>query len=140
MRHKRTRDVDQDLNVAADQILQRRRSSLVRNVHHVDSGRLLEQFSGQMRGGADTRRAEGNLAGIRLGVDDQLLDVLHWQVVVRGHDQRRDADQGYRYEALHGVERQLARIQRRICRVRCDHGEERCSVRRCFCCDIGAED
>ena len=72
MRADRDRIVEHHVDAAGDQVVERGRAALVGHVQHVDAGDGLEQFGHQMRSGADTGRAEGHLAGMLLGVGNEL--------------------------------------------------------------------
>jgi hypothetical protein len=108
-------------------------------VHHVDRRRLLEELGGEMRRRADAGGAEVHLAGIRLGVVDQPFHVLRGKVVVHREDQRRDAGERDRREALHRVVRELALVERRVGRMARDHGEQAVAVGRRLRHQVGAE-
>ena len=58
--------------MAADEIVCRQRAAAIGHVDDVDTGLLLEQFAGEMMRRSDARRTELQLAGIGLGVGDQL--------------------------------------------------------------------
>ena len=66
--------VDRHLDIAGEQVLQRRAGAAIRHVHDVDPGHHLEQLAGQVRARADAGAGEVELAGIGLGVGDQLGD------------------------------------------------------------------
>ena len=60
--------------MAADQIGDAGTGALVGNVHEVvEAGELLEQLAGEVAHGAGSGGAVGELAGIGLGVGDELL-------------------------------------------------------------------
>ena len=63
-------------HMTGDHILQRGRRAFVGDVHDVDLGLGLEQFAGEMRGGAVPGRGEVELARARLGERDQLLHAI----------------------------------------------------------------
>ena len=66
--------VEHHVDVAGGEVLRRRRRALVGHVRDVDAGLQLEQLARDVAGGADALRRIGQLAGIGLGVGDQLLD------------------------------------------------------------------
>ena len=67
--------------------------ALIWHMHDVGQAReLLEQLGAQMRRRARARRAVGELAGIDLGVGDQLLQRVDGQACV--HHERRDRHRG----------------------------------------------
>ena len=76
------------------------------DVLHLDAGEMAEQLARHVLRRADARRAVAELAGIGLGVGDQVGDRLHRQVVVdeedRGHGERRRD----RRQVLQRIERQ----------------------------------
>jgi hypothetical protein len=72
--------VAHQVDLAAEQIVHRRRRALVRHGLHVDLERALEQQAAQMRGGAKAGIGEVDLALVRLQPLRQL------GVVVRRHD------------------------------------------------------
>ena len=61
-----------------------------------DAGALLQQFSGDMAERAIARITDRDLAGIGLGVIDQLFDVCCREVFLGRDQNRRLADQGNR--------------------------------------------
>ena len=71
--------VDRHLHVAGEQVLQRRAGAAIGDMHDVDPGHHLEQLARQMRARADAGAGEIELAGIGLGVGDQLGDGLDRQ-------------------------------------------------------------
>ena len=86
--------------MAADHVLQRGRGALVGHVHDIDLGLGLEQFAGQMRGRAIAGRGEIELAGLRLGERDQLLQRFRRHVRIDHQDIGLRADQRDRHEIL----------------------------------------
>ena len=64
--------VKPDLNLTANQIRRHRCAAAIWDVYHVDAGHELEQFAGQMRRRACAERRHSDLAGIGLGVRNQL--------------------------------------------------------------------
>ncbi len=106
--------VDEAVDLPADQVLEGRRGALVRHDKVVDPAGALEQFGGEMPGGADGADGEGHLPGAGLGVGDQALDVGDGQVLVDRDRERRLRDQGHGDEILrdvvgHGLERHRRR-------------------------------
>jgi hypothetical protein len=79
---RRHRD-EQHLNLAADDIGQRRRAAAVRYMHHPHSGHQLEQLAREMIGRAGAARRHVDAVGIGLGIGDELGDR-------RGRDRRVD--------------------------------------------------
>ena len=76
LRHRVGEVVEHELRVAREQRLRRRRAALERHVHGVGAGLDLEQLAREVPGAAVAARAEGELAGIRLGVRDELLGAV----------------------------------------------------------------
>jgi hypothetical protein len=64
--------VEHHLYLSAHEIGHRRRSTAIRHMDHVDPGHHLEQLARDMAGGAVAARAHVDLAGIGLGVVDEL--------------------------------------------------------------------
>ena len=63
--------VEHDLDLAFEQIGDRRRVAAIRHVQHVDAGHHLEQFAGEMRRRADAARGHVEFARMRLGIGDE---------------------------------------------------------------------
>lgn len=64
-------------DTAAEHVLQRRGAALVGHVHGVDPGDVVQQFAGQVRGGAGAGGGEVQLAGLALGLGDELAERFH---------------------------------------------------------------
>src|SRR5262249_41669588 len=64
---------------------ERWRHSAVRYMHHVDTGHRLEQLAGHMGGGSNTTRRDIELAGIGLGISDELRNCFCWHQEIRHH-------------------------------------------------------
>ena len=103
--------VEHHEDVAGDQILLRRSRALVGHVGDVDSGRELEQFAADVAGGADALRGVGQLAGVRLGVGDQLLHVLRGHRRMHGEDVRHHDHVDDRHQLLGRIVRQLLQVR-----------------------------
>src|SRR5262249_30570464 len=67
-------------------------------MQHVDAGHRLKQLALQMGGGSDTTRRHGELAGIGLGIGDELGDRPRWNREVRYHDVVHTGDSSNRRE------------------------------------------
>src|SRR5215467_9385831 len=65
-------------------------------MQHVDARHRLEQLALQMGGGSDTTRRHGELAGIGLGIGDELGDRRRWNREVRYYDVVHTGDAGNR--------------------------------------------
>jgi hypothetical protein len=72
MRQRGDHHIKADLHLAGEQVGDHWRAAAIGDMHHVDAGHLLEQLASEMRGGADAERSHGDLAGIRVGVVNQL--------------------------------------------------------------------
>ena len=89
-------------------ILHRRSGAAIGHVGDVDADHVVQQHAAEMGGGARAGRAELHLALVRLGVGDELLEVLHRQVLARDQHDRHLRDQADRGEiGLRVVERPL---------------------------------
>src|SRR5262249_26869722 len=64
---------EHDVDVAGDQVGQRRTAAAIWHVADSHARHRLEQLAGQMRGGADALGGIVELVGIRLRIGDQLL-------------------------------------------------------------------
>jgi hypothetical protein len=62
--------------LAAEQVGQRRRLAAIRHVRHADARHHIEQLAADMAGRADAAGAHMDLAGIGLGIVDELGTVL----------------------------------------------------------------
>ena len=62
-----------ELDVAGHHILDRWTAAAIGHMHHVDPRARLERFADEVRQGADPAGGEVDLAGIGLGVGDELL-------------------------------------------------------------------
>ena len=98
MRGRDRRERHRDM--AAEQIGQRRAGALVGNMHQRDAGGAGEIFAGDVAGGAGAGRAEIDLAGIGLGVGDQLGDGFGRKRRMHHQRIRRVADQADRRKIL----------------------------------------
>src|SRR5262245_58512894 len=88
-RHER-RD-EQDLHLSAEQVRYRRRSAAIRHVHHVDPRHHLEQLARHMGCGSVAGRCHVDLAGVRLGIGDELGNGLGRDRIDH-HDEWRASD------------------------------------------------
>src|SRR5262245_53056795 len=89
-RHER-RD-EQDLHLSAEQVRYRRRSAAIRHVHHVDPRHHLEQLARHMGCGSVAGRCHVDLAGVRLGIGDELGNGLGRDRWMDHHDEWRATD------------------------------------------------
>ena len=74
MRRDRVEALEHELHAAGDQVVDRRRAAAIGHVHDLGAGHELEQLAADVAGRAVARRRIGELAGIGLGVRDQVLD------------------------------------------------------------------
>ena len=72
LRHRRRQVVEHHVHVAAQHAQQRRARAAVREVRHVHAGHALEQFARQVDRGAVAAGSHVELAGIGLGVLDEV--------------------------------------------------------------------
>ena len=125
-----------DRNLSAEQI--GHVAALVRHLHHVGAGHHLEQFAGHMRPGADAGRRDVELAGIGLGIGDQLGHRFHRKLRIDHDDERGAADGADRREVAGEIEIQML-IKRGVDGIGRDDEEERIAVRRGVGDDFGAD-
>jgi len=76
-------------------------------VHHFDPGELLHQLAGEMHCPADAGRAVLDLAGVRLGIRDQLAQRFRGQRGIREDQRGAGTDERDGAEVLVDVEGQL---------------------------------
>src|SRR5262249_10540476 len=97
-------------------------------MQHVDAGHRLKQLALQMGGGSDTTRRHGELAGIGLGMGDELGDRPRWNREVRYHDVVDTGDASNGRDVAAEIETKLF-VQRSTDRVSRSDEEERIAVR-----------
>ena len=120
VRHQRRRARGSRLEPAAEQVLQLRPRSAVRDVHDVDAGHVLEVFEREVAGAAVAGRPVVELAGVLLRERDEFAEVLRLHVGVQHEDVGHLGEQRDRHEvlvhvvglALHrvGIDRQRADV------------------------------
>src|SRR5262245_32845470 len=98
-------------------------------MQHVDAGHRLKQLALQMGGGSDTTRRHGELAGIGLGIGDELGDRPRWNREVRYHHVVDTGDASNRRDVAAEIETKLF-VQRSTDRVYRSDEEERVAIRR----------
>ena len=118
--------------MAGDEILDGGRRATIRHVHEIDAGDLLELLAHDVAGGAVALRGVGELAGVGLGMGDELAHRLGGHVGMHDQDVGRRDDVGDRREILDPVIRQLGDqvMQDGVGRVHAD--EQRVAVGRRF--------
>ena len=121
--------VEHDLHLAGKHIGERRRAAPVGHVLHVDAGQHLEQFARHVDRGSVAGRRHVELAGIGLGVGDQLGNGLDRQRGMHQHDVGEANDARDRLHLLHEIERQLV-VERGVDRIRRRDQQQRVAVRR----------
>jgi hypothetical protein len=104
----------------------------------VDSGHHLEQFAEDMGDGPVAGRCHVDLAGIGLGVGDELRDRLSWNGWIDHHDIRAAANARDRRNVADEIEIELF-AKRRVYRARQANKQERIAVRRCPHDGFGAD-
>ncbi len=129
---------EHELHLPADRVDDRRSAALVRHVHHVDAGLQLEELARDVRRRADADGRVVELARVRLGVRDQLLDAGDGNRRVDDEDLRNHRGEAHRHEIALDVERQLL-VELRVDRVRRQREQDRVAVGRRFRDDVGAE-
>ena len=131
--------VEHHVDVAGGEVLRRGRRAFVGHMHDVDSGLQLEQLGRDVARRADALRGVGELAGIGLGIGDQLFHGLRRHRRMHHEDVRhRDAEQ-HRRETLERLVGHLLHVrQHRQHRVIAD--QEGVAVGRGLCDRVGADD
>ena len=122
--------VEEKVELAAEQVGQRRRGAAVGHVHGKGAGLRLHHLGGQVRRAAVARRAEAALAGVGLQIGEEGLEVLRRAVRAHHQEDQHTRRRGHRHQVLGRVEGH-ARIDVRIDR---DHAaaahQQRVAVRR----------
>ena len=117
MRDHRRHVVEDDLHLSAQHIGERRRCAAIGNVLHFHAGHRHEQFAREMHRRAVARRGHVHLAGIGLGVGDELRNGFCRNVRAHRHDVRRARDASDGHDIANEVEVQLG-IKRGVDRIR----------------------
>ena len=86
---------DHQLDLARDQIGSSGTCSLVGNVREVEAGRLVQQHAAQMRHRPGTDRGVVQLALVRLGVGDEVLESIGGHLLGDHDDMRRHGAHGH---------------------------------------------
>jgi hypothetical protein len=98
-------------------------------MQHVDAGHRLKQLALQMGGGSDTTRRHGELAGIGLGIGDELGDRPRWNREVRYHDVVHTGDASNRRDVVEEIVIELE--QRRVDGTRRCNQQQRVTIWGC---------
>ena len=106
LRIRREHAVEQQVRLSADDVGDRLRAALVRDVGPVDLRALRELDAGEVRRTAGRRRRVIELARLRLGERHELGHVLRRHARIHREDVRRVRDHRDRREVLHRIERQ----------------------------------
>ena len=104
---------NRDRDLAGQKIDHGGRAAAIGHMHDVDAGLQLEELAGEMVGGAVARAAERQLAGILLGVGDELRDVVDRHGFVDDQRDRKLGRLGQCGEILHRIVVQLLDQERR---------------------------
>ena len=96
--------VEDHLDLAAQQVGDRRRRAPIRHMLHLDVSHCHEHFAGQMHRGAIARRGHVHLARIGLGIGDEFRDRFRWHGVVDCHHIRHAVERGHRRDVANEIE------------------------------------
>src|SRR5262252_4986224 len=96
--------------------VQCRGDAAIRHKQRVDAGHRLKPLALQMGGGSDTTRRHGELAGIGLGIGDELGDRPRWNREVRYHDAGHAGDASNRRDVADKIVFEVV-VERRADRV-----------------------
>eukprot|EP01136_Pigoraptor_vietnamica_P000419 Opistho-1_new@25714 len=102
--------VADEIGLAREHVLQRRRRAAVGHVRHLRAGGLLEQLAGQVRRRARAGRGVRERAGLGSRQRDQFAHVLRGQLRLGDEVHLRAPDRGHRREV---ARRQQARLEER---------------------------
>ena len=131
MRRQQRHAAVDEVDVAGQRIVHRRRAAAIGDVRELDPGLLAEQRHGEMPDAAAADRAVADLAGRLLGgLDDVRKALVGFGRMGRDHV-GRGADQAHRLEVLLVVEREI-RQQHRVDRVIVEGHEPGAAVGRRF--------
>ena len=86
MGHEGGRCTKGQVHLAAQQVLQGRARALVRHVHHLNAGSLLQLNAGDVLQRSIARRGVVELHGVGLGIRHQLLHGVGRQITTHHHD------------------------------------------------------
>ena len=140
MGQRRDRIGEHDLYLARDQIGHCKRGAAIGNMRHPDPGLAVEQLGEEMIGGADTRRAVVQFAGLAFGERYELLHGFDAKLRIDHHDVRIGGGHRDRREILQRIVRQLF-IDGGVDRDRSGLAEQqRVAVGLGFVDEIGADD
>ena len=98
---QRRRDIaEEQIDMAAEHVLQHQRLAAIGHVHHLRAGHGHEHVGGEVRRRAVALAAVDHLAGVALDVLDQFLQRIDRQVLLHDDDVRHAAEHGDRHEVL----------------------------------------
>ncbi len=143
-------DLARDVGIANNQVdqldvarLERQHGvgrALERHMRHARTGLVLEPLDHQMGVAADAERAEIELVGMRLGIGDQLLEVVDRHALVEDEHLVRKRKVGDRLEILDRIVAQVL-VERRVDRDAAAREQaDRVAVRQCRLASIGGDD
>jgi hypothetical protein len=138
MRQQHRQIEERHLHLLAEQIVDGGCGAAIGNVHDVDVGRHLEQFTGEMRQAADAGRCEIEFPRLRLGERDQLLHVAGGHVAGDDEHFRHRRHQRDGHKILRHVVRHFLQDRIDDQRTRADDAD-RVAVGGRLCDRIGAE-
>ena len=130
---------ERQLHLAAQDIRIGGADAAIGHVCHVDAGLLLDHLAGQMRRRPDAGGRKVELAGIGLGVGDELGKRFHRQMQRRNDHRRRGADDGHRLQPLGQIIRHVLQ-QRRVGHHAGIGQHDRVAVRGRACGHVDAHD
>ena len=129
MGDRRGEHVEHHLHPAADQVGQGLRRTAIGHVDDVDAGHELEQLGRDMGSGAVARRGEVELAGIGLGIGDELGNRFDRQRRIHLHDHGGAHDARDRSDIAEEIEIEVV-VERHVDHVRRRDQEQRIAVGR----------
>src|SRR5262245_64098062 len=116
--------------LSTEQIGQRGWRATIRYMDHGDAGHHLKQLAGYVGGGTDARRRHVDLAGIGLGIGDEVGNGLGRNRWVHHHGAGLAANARDRRDVVDETETELV-VERRVDRMGAGDQEECIAIRRC---------
>src|SRR6516165_6771076 len=132
LRKRRRQIIEHQIDVPADEIVQRRSRSFIGNVEKIDAGHHLKKMAGQMGGRAHSLRGESDLTWIFLGLLDQRLKGSRLDLRTDDEDVWNAPENRYGDE-LRRIVSELLEEGLVDCKRAWRAGEQRVSVRVCAC-------